>query len=102
MSENTEITLGMKFYPYLVMKGIMLRLSNNRLKASFDKSFKRDLVKYFPKSVVIRLTDENKIKTLGEGNLVDIKDTDGNNMIVEILLEDHTILNMDLLNKYSE
>ncbi len=100
MSQNIDIVFGMKFYPYLVLNGTLLRLSENKLKVSFDKKIRNDLVKYFPKPVVIRINDEGKLKTLGEGNLIDIKDTDNKYIIVEVLIESHTVLNKDLYKKY--
>lgn len=99
MSKNIELTIGMKFYPFLVKKGNLFKIKNNKMKAIFDKKDKIDLVKYFPKPVIIRINNENKIKTIGEGNLIDIKDYESDKLILEILLEPHTIIDKDFLQK---
>ena len=96
MSKNIEIIIGMKFYPFLIIKGTLLRLTDNKLKVMFDKKYKVDLVKYFPKPIAIRYKKNDKINTIGEGNIVDIHDVENKNTIMaEILIETHTIHNIE-------
>lgn len=94
MSKNIEIIIGMTFYPFLILKGVYVGYQAQKIKATLDKKNKLEIVKYFPKPVMIRFKDPetNKIQTIGEGNIIDVKElpTD-NKIIIDISLREHTI-----------
>lgn len=97
LNESIEVLLALKIYPFPIIKGILVDLHGKTLKAKINKKYKKDLAKYFPKAVFIRIKKNNKIYTVGEGNLYEIKDIKNDCIQVIISLLEHTIIDPENL-----
>ncbi len=101
MSENVKIVLAMKSYPHKIIRGSLIALSESNMKITFDKEYKPTFVKYFSKPVSLRIDDEGKLKTFGDGYIIGISESKKDGILtIDVLVEKHSILNSELHDKY--